>query len=180
MLKNSNKKGKYVNGSKLHQLGWYGDLFRTKAVLNTFPVDNIDIKEIIGLYECFLLARILFDANGLPNNGGDGKSNLVHAVTNSIDGASIHPWRGKLNVSVIVAIGTIFHLPLSIKFESFKYNLHQITLFTVFVFWVILVRIFPHSDWIRIDTESFRVQSKCRKIHTRITSNTDTFYAVIN
>ena len=108
MLKNSNKKGHYVNGSKLHQLGWYGDLFRTKAVLNTFPVDNIDIKEIIGLYECFLLARILFDANGLPNNGGDGKSNLVHAVTNSIDGASIHPWRGKLNVSVIVAIGTIF------------------------------------------------------------------------
>ena len=42
----------------------------------------------------------------------------------------------------------------------------------VSVFGVILVRIFPHSEWI------FRIQSECRKIRTRITPNTDTFYAV--
>ena len=36
----------------------------------------------------------------------------------------------------------------------------------------ILVRIFPHSDWIRI-------QSECGKIRTRITQNKDTFHAVI-
>ena len=40
------------------------------------------------------------------------------------------------------------------------------------VFGVLLVRIFPHSDWIRI-------QSECGKMRTRITPNTDTFYAVI-
>ena len=41
------------------------------------------------------------------------------------------------------------------------------------VFGVILVRIFPHSDWIRRDT-----QSASGKIQTRITPNTDTFYTV--
>ena len=40
------------------------------------------------------------------------------------------------------------------------------------VFGVILVRIFLHSDWI------FRIQSKCGKIQTRITTNRDTFNAV--
>ena len=42
------------------------------------------------------------------------------------------------------------------------------------VFGVILVRIFPHSNWIRIDT----IQSECGKIRTRITPNTDTFHEV--
>ena len=37
------------------------------------------------------------------------------------------------------------------------------------LFGVILVLIFPHLDWIR---------SECRKMRTRITPNTDTFYAV--
>ena len=52
------------------------------------------------------------------------------------------------------------------------------------VFRVILARIFPHSNWIRRDTEylpvsvSLRIQSKCGKMRTRITSNTDTFHAL--
>ena len=46
----------------------------------------------------------------------------------------------------------------------------------VSVFRVILVRIFPHSDWIRRDT--LRIQSECGKIQTIIIPNTDTFYAV--
>ena len=57
----------------------------------------------------------------------------------------------------------------------------------VSVFGVILVRIFPHSDWIRSDISwyvyemymryevSLRIQPKCRKMPTRITPNTDTF-----
>ena len=39
----------------------------------------------------------------------------------------------------------------------------------------ILVRIFPHLDWI-----SLRIQSECGKMWTRITPNTDTFYAVLH
>ena len=54
------------------------------------------------------------------------------------------------------------------------------------IFGVILVCIFPHSDWIRRDTDwirrdtpyLLRIQSECGKIRTRITPNTDTFYAV--
>ena len=43
------------------------------------------------------------------------------------------------------------------------------------VFEVILVRIFQHSErW----GETLRIQSECEKIRTRITPNTDTFYAV--
>ena len=42
------------------------------------------------------------------------------------------------------------------------------------VFKVFLVRIFPHSDWIRRE----RIQSECGKIRTRKTPNTDTFHAV--
>ena len=38
---------------------------------------------------------------------------------------------------------------------------------------VILVRIFPHSDWI-----SLLIQSEYGEIRTRITRNTDTFYVV--
>ena len=49
------------------------------------------------------------------------------------------------------------------------------------VFGVILVCIFPHSDWIRRDISrrvSLRIQSKYGKIQTRITPNMDTFHAV--
>ena len=44
-------------------------------------------------------------------------------------------------------------------------------------------RIFPHSDWIRNDTDYLSIFSpnagKSGKIRTRITSNTNTFYAVM-
>ena len=50
------------------------------------------------------------------------------------------------------------------------------------VFGVILVRIFPHSDWIRRDTAylcpSLRTQSKWVQVLTRITPNTGAFSAV--
>ena len=55
------------------------------------------------------------------------------------------------------------------------------------VFVDFLVHIFPHSDWIRRDTEylnakryrvSLHIQSKCGRKRTRITPNTDTFLAV--
>ena len=51
----------------------------------------------------------------------------------------------------------------------------NITAWKVSVFGVILVRIFSYSHWIGV---SLRIQSKCGKIRTRITPNTDTFYAV--
>ena len=41
------------------------------------------------------------------------------------------------------------------------------------IFGVILVRIFPHSNSV-----SLLIQSECRKKQTRITPNTDTFYAM--
>ena len=41
---------------------------------------------------------------------------------------------------------------------------------------VILVRIFPHSDWIQ--RVPLRIQSESGKMRTRITPNTDTFHAV--
>ena len=46
------------------------------------------------------------------------------------------------------------------------------------VFRVILAHIFPHLDWIQRDRESLRIQSECGKMRTRITPNTNTFYAV--
>ena len=90
-MKNSNTKAHYVTDGKSHQLERHCDLFRKIAVLNTVPGSNIKIKKIIGNYECSSLARSLFDATGLPNYGGDGKSDLVHAVLNSLDGALIDP-----------------------------------------------------------------------------------------
>ena len=63
------------------------DLSRIIGVFNAVPARNININKIIGNYECSLLATGLFDASVLPNHGGDGKSDLVHAVCNSIDGA---------------------------------------------------------------------------------------------
>ena len=54
----------------------------------------------------------------------------------------------------------------------------SLTAWNVSVFGAILVGIFPYSDWIRRDTEYLRIYSECRKIWTRITRNTDTFYAV--
>ena len=50
-----------------------------------------------------------------------------------------------------------------------------LTAWKMSVFGVFLVRIFPHSGWIRRFT-----QSECGKIRTRKTPNTDTFYAVFN
>ena len=62
----------------------------------------------------------MFDASGLPNHGGDGKSDLVNAVCNPIDGAWIDPYRDKLDVVVIDAMSAIFPLPQSTKFENFQ------------------------------------------------------------
>ena len=71
--------------------------------------------------------------------------------------------------------------------EQFSYNKTIVwllyTAWKVSVFWVILDRIFPHSDWIRRDTPysvSLRIQSECGKMRTRITPNTDTFYEVVS
>ena len=53
------------------------------------------------------------------------------------------------------------------------------TVWKVSVFRVFLVRTFPHLDWIRRDTVSLRIHSKCRKIRTRRkTPNKDFFQAV--
>ena len=55
----------------------------------------------------------------------------------------------------------------------------QLTAWKVSIFGVILVRMFPHLDWIRRDAEYLSVFSpKCGKIRTRITPNMDTFYSV--
>ena len=67
------------------------------------------------------------------------------------------------------------------------------TAWKVSIIGVILVRIFPHWDWIRRDTPHFptfrlnteryslslHIPSECGKMRTRITLNMDTFYAVI-
>ena len=47
------------------------------------------------------------------------------------------------------------------------------------VFGVILVRIFPHSDWISRYFVSLCIEFKCGKIQARTTPNTDTFHAVV-
>ena len=52
----------------------------------------------------------------------------------------------------------------------------QFTAWKLSVLGVILVRIFPHSGWIRRDTVSLLINSECGKMRTRITPNTDTFY----
>ena len=55
----------------------------------------------------------------------------------------------------------------------------------VSVFRVLLVRIFPHSDWIMRDTDHLsvlflRIQSECGEIQTRVTTNMDTFCTLNN
>ena len=80
MKNNSITKSQYVTDGKLHQPEQNYDVFRTIAVLNTIPGSDINIKEIIGNYEDFSLARSFFDASCLPNHNGGEKSNLVHAV----------------------------------------------------------------------------------------------------
>ena len=102
--KNSNTKAHYVTDGKLHQLERHCDLFRTIAVLNTVPGSNINIKRVIGNVECSSLARSWLNTSGLPNYGGDGKSDFVHAVCNSIDDGWVDPWRDKLDVVVIGAM----------------------------------------------------------------------------
>ena len=56
------------------------------------------------------------------------------------------------------------------------YFLITFTEWKVSVFGVFLVRISPHSNWIR--RVSLRIWSECGKIRTRKTPNTDTFRAV--
>ena len=118
-MKNKNAKAHYVAKGKFHQLERHCD-FRTIVVRNTIPGSNINIKGIIGNYECSSLAGSLFDASGLPNHDVDGKSGLLHAVCSSIDCARINPWRHKLDVVVIDVMSAIFDLPKSTKFERFQ------------------------------------------------------------
>ena len=119
-MKNSSTKAHYNTDCKLHQLERHCDLFSKISVLNTDPGSNIKIKEIIGNYECTSLARSLFDASCLPNYGGEGKSDSVHAVCYLIDGAWIDSWRDKLDVAVIDVKSTAFRLPKTTKCESFE------------------------------------------------------------
>ena len=79
-------------------------MFRTIAVLNTVPGSNINMNRIIGNVECSSLARSWLDTSGLSNYGGDGKSDFVHVVCNSIDDGWVDPWRDKLDVVVIGAM----------------------------------------------------------------------------
>ena len=53
------------------------------------------------------------------------------------------------------------------------------TAWKMFVCGIILVCLFPRSDQNNSEYVFLRIQSKCRKMRTRITPNTDTFNAVI-
>ena len=67
------------------------------------------------------------------------------------------------------AVSTHFMHLVSFSFTAWK----------VSVLRVFLVRIFPHLEWIRIWIASLRIWSKCGKMETRKTPNTDTFHQVI-
>ena len=62
--------------------------------------------------------------------------------------------------------------------ENWKWVLVYKTAWKVSVFWVSLVRIFQHSDWIRTDTKYFSVFSPNAGKYGRVTPNTDFFHAV--
>ena len=59
-MKNSNTNVYYVTDDKLHQVGRHCDLFKTIVVLNTVHCSNMNVKEILGNYERFLLSKRLF------------------------------------------------------------------------------------------------------------------------
>ena len=97
-------------------------LFRTISIVNTIPGSNISMKEIIGNYQCFSLARSLFDTCGLLNYGGDRKSDLVYVVIKCIDDVWIDLWQGKLDAVVIdamKALSTLLNQPSSKAFKWF-------------------------------------------------------------
>ena len=73
---------------------------------------------------------------------------------------------------LIISRGFSFVIARYLIFTSSK----TITAWKVSVFGVILVRIFPHSDWIGRDTSISPYLVRMRGIRTRITPNTDTFY----
>ena len=76
--------------------------------------------------------------------------------------------------------------------EFWRFGKRKFTAWKVSVARVFLVRIFPHSDWMRRERSIFpafglnagrcgvslRIQSKCGKMRTRKTPNTDTFHVV--
>ena len=68
---------------------------------------------------------------------------------------------------------------MTLSLTHFRPLFYIYTSWKVSVFGVFLVLVFPHSDWIRRETVSLRIQSKCGKIQTRKTSNTDTFHVMI-
>ena len=84
-----------------------------------------------------------------------------------------HVFKGFLDLQIFIAAVESL-LQKNMSFRLFHKCL-SLSLRELSVFRVILVRIFPHWDRIRRDTS---IQSECGKTWTRITPNTDTFYAV--
>ena len=72
----------------------------------------------------------------------------------------------ELEQSAVYQLKSRYILRLGMTFTAWK----------VALFGVFLVHIFPHSDWIRRDTE-WKV-SECEKIRNRKNPNMDTFHAV--
>ena len=85
-------------------------------------------------------------------------------------------WQGDklLKRDIITATVKLIKINVALKLVI-NYFFFVITAWKVSVIGVILVRIFPHSDWIRRDTPYLRIQSVCGKMRTRITPNTNTF-----
>ena len=83
------------------------------------------------------------------------------------------------SIYAIVSIAKKIIVILSFKNSIFSNNIFNVT-WKVSVFGVFLVRIFPHSDWIRRDRYfvSLRIWSKCGKMRTIKIPNADTFPAV--
>ena len=107
----------------------------------------------------------------------DISHDLVHSIRNS------HNNPDSLAAQLGLITASKNFIPVSNNLLSFHHDfmwLENYTARKLSVFGVILFRIFPHSDWIRRETSvSLTIQSKCGKMQTRITRNTDTFYAVL-
>ena len=99
---------------------------------------------------------------------------VIHSkVSTSLKFVSIIDCKAGINALKLSHIFDIWET-LLINLWRMK-NSKKHTTWKVSVFGVIMARIFQHLDWIRRD---FRIQSKCGKIRTGITPNTDNFYAV--
>ena len=94
-------------------------------------------------------------------------------------------WKNKLGKNENILTGNVLKDVLSAYI--FKEIIKIYTAYKVFVLGVILVRIFPsfsrirteYGEILRISLDSVRMWENAGKMRTRITPNTDTFYAVI-